>query len=204
MSHQVQLSPAESHRPTAVLDPAWHAAEPSACRSRCPYSPGRTGHVPDTSHPWKSDLHGHLSHLRQRLPDKPEDRQAGPIRAVLPRFRHLPAGRPDFPRRGKRPEDTAGTWRAASHTGPSGQRSASKAHDRDQPARYPGATCHRPPRDRATTRCRPTPTTTPGIRFCREQCIARINAYCPYLLLVTSRRLASYGFLSGILAPACC
>ena len=39
MFHQVQLSPAASHRPTAVLDPARHATEPSACRSRCPYSP---------------------------------------------------------------------------------------------------------------------------------------------------------------------
>jgi hypothetical protein len=41
----------------------------------------------------------------------------------------------------------AGTWRATLHTGASGQRSASKAHDRDRPAGYPGATCHRPPRD---------------------------------------------------------
>ena len=31
----------------------------------------------------------------------------------------------------------AGTWRAALHTGPSGQRSASKAHDRDRPAGLP-------------------------------------------------------------------
>jgi Glyoxalase-like domain len=45
MSHQVPLSPAASHRPTAVLDRAGHATEPPACRSRCPYSPGRTGHV---------------------------------------------------------------------------------------------------------------------------------------------------------------
>src|ERR1700730_17581625 len=42
MSHQVQLSPAASHCPTAVLDPARHAAEPPACRSRCPYSPSQT------------------------------------------------------------------------------------------------------------------------------------------------------------------
>ena len=55
MSHQGQLSPAASHRPTAVLDPARHATEPSACRSRCPYSPA--GHAPDTVPPWKSDLH---------------------------------------------------------------------------------------------------------------------------------------------------
>jgi hypothetical protein len=147
MSHQVQLSPAASHRPTAVLNPAWHAAESPACLSRCPYSPDRTGHVPDTSHPCRSELHGHLAHLRQRAPDKHEDRQPRPTRAVLPRSPHLSAGRPDFPRRGKRPEDTAGTWRAALHTGPSGPRSASKAHDRDRPAGYPGATCHRPPRD---------------------------------------------------------
>src|ERR1039457_2485544 len=49
MSHQVQLSPAASHCPTAVLDPAGHAAEPPACRSRCPYSPA--GHAPDTVPP---------------------------------------------------------------------------------------------------------------------------------------------------------
>jgi hypothetical protein len=42
MSHQVPLSPAASHCPTAVLDPAGHATDPPACRSRCPYSPGRT------------------------------------------------------------------------------------------------------------------------------------------------------------------
>jgi hypothetical protein len=171
MSHQVQLSPAESHRPTAVLDPAWHAAAPSACRSRCPYSPGRTGHVPDTSHPWKSDLHGHLSHLRQRFPDKPEDRQAGPIRAVLPRSRHLSAGRPDFPRRGKRPEDTADTWRAALHTGPSEQRSASKAHDRDRPARYPGATCHRPPRDPRRHQMQASPNDRAGHPILAPLCV---------------------------------
>jgi hypothetical protein len=45
MSHQVPLTPAASHRPTAVLDRAGHATEPPARRSRCPYSPGRTGHV---------------------------------------------------------------------------------------------------------------------------------------------------------------
>ena len=39
MSHQVQLSPAASHCPTAVLDPARHAPKPPACRSRWPYSP---------------------------------------------------------------------------------------------------------------------------------------------------------------------
>jgi len=42
MSHQVQLSPAASHCLTAVMDPTGHAAEPPACRSRWPYSPGRT------------------------------------------------------------------------------------------------------------------------------------------------------------------
>ena len=37
--------------------------------------------------------------------------------------------------------------RAALRAEPSGQRSASKAHDRDRPAGYPAGTCHRPPVD---------------------------------------------------------
>lgn len=88
MSHDVQLSPAASHCPTAVLDPAGHAAEPPACRSRWPYSPA--GHASDTVPPWKSDLHGHLSHPRQRFPGEQGTGTAGPVRAVLP----LSAARP--------------------------------------------------------------------------------------------------------------
>jgi hypothetical protein len=95
MCHQVQLSPAASHRPTAVLDPAWHAAEPPACRTRCPYSPGRTGHVPDTSTSADPICTGIFHTSAKDSLDKPEDRQTGPIRAVLPRSRHLSAGRPD-------------------------------------------------------------------------------------------------------------
>ena len=138
MCHQVQLSPAASHRPTAVLGPD------RTCRSAAgplPAADVRTPHPvlppPPTSHPWRSDLHGHLSPLRQRVPDKPK--VVTQIQSA--RSCHDPApcrlGRPDFPRRGKRPKDTADTWRAASSTGPSEQRSASKAHDRDRPARYP-------------------------------------------------------------------
>jgi hypothetical protein len=56
-------------------------------------------------------------------------------------------GQARLPRRGKRREDTGGNWRAALHDEPSGQRSASKANDRDRPVRDPGATCRRPPAD---------------------------------------------------------
>jgi hypothetical protein len=51
----VPSSPAASHRPAAVLDPAGHAAKPSACRSRCPPLPP-TAHAPDSVPPQKSDL----------------------------------------------------------------------------------------------------------------------------------------------------
>ena len=57
---------------------------------------------------WRSDLHGHFSHLRQRFQDKPEDRQAGRIGAVLPRSCHLSAGRPDFHAEGSDPRTPPG------------------------------------------------------------------------------------------------
>ena len=109
--------------PTAVPDPAGHAAEPPACRSRCPYSPGRTGHVPDTSHLWRPDLHGHLSRLRQRFPDKPEDREAGPTCAVPPRSRHLSARRRHRPRwtSGIPDDDLPGTCVSRTDTTPPAQ-----------------------------------------------------------------------------------
>ena len=76
MSHQVQLSPAASHRPTAVLDPAGHAAKPPACRGRCPPLP-------------RPDMRRIVSHLeirssrpsftpRQRFPGEPGTGTAGP------------------------------------------------------------------------------------------------------------------------------
>jgi hypothetical protein len=76
MSHQVQLSPAASHRPTAVLDPAGHAAKPPACRGRCP----------PLSRPDMRRIVSHLGnptctaivHPRQRFPDEPGTATAGP------------------------------------------------------------------------------------------------------------------------------
>jgi len=95
MSHQIQLSPAASHCPTAVLDPAGQAAEPTACRSRWAVLP-RPDMRRILSHLWKSDLHGHRSHPRQRLPGEPGTGTAGPVRAVLPRS----SGKPDSPEEG--------------------------------------------------------------------------------------------------------
>jgi hypothetical protein len=146
MSHQVQLSPAASHRPNCRPGPGrrrWAAGLPqpmsvlprpdrtcaryfpplgdSICRASCPPPPKIPGQA-----------RGPAGRTNPRGP------------ATIPPSVRWQAR---FPRRGKRPEDTAGTWRAALHAGPSGRRSASKAHDRDRPAGYPGATCHRPPRD---------------------------------------------------------
>ena len=155
MSHQVQLSPAASHRPTAVLDPAGHAVEPPACRSRCPYSPAR--HAPDTVTSWKSDPHGHRSHPAKDSPAIPGAVRQDPVRAVLP----LSAGRPD-----SREEGSARTPRATCArrplAEPSRQRSASKPHDRNRPARYPADTCHRPSVDRLRHQAQASPTTTPA------------------------------------------
>ena len=145
MSHQVQLSPAASHCPTAVLDPAGHAAEPPACRSRWPYSPGRTcaGYRP-TLETWSARP---SFTPRQRFPGEPGTGTAGPVRAVLPRSRHCPLPGPIPAKREAAPGHRGQLVRAALRAEPSGQRSASKAHDRDRPASYPGATCHRPPID---------------------------------------------------------
>jgi hypothetical protein len=145
MSHQVQLSPAASHRPTAVLDPAGHAAKPPARRRQCPYS-------------LRPDMRRIVSHLEIRsarpsftpppkIPGPARDRhgRTGPRgSATVPATVRWQAR---LPRRGKRREDTAGTWRAALHAEPSGQRPASTAHDRARPAGYPTGTCHRPPVD---------------------------------------------------------
>jgi hypothetical protein len=92
---------------------------------------------------------------------------------VPPRSRHLSADRPDFPRRRKRPEDTAGTWRTASHTGPSRQRSASKAHDCDRPAGYPGATCHPPPREPQRHQMQASPNDHAGHPILHESALVR-------------------------------
>ena len=59
MSHQVQLSPAESHRPTAVLDPARHATDPRACRADARTPPGNRPVVPGWG-PAALAVHGRL------------------------------------------------------------------------------------------------------------------------------------------------
>jgi hypothetical protein len=155
MSHQVQLSPAASHRPTAVLDPAGHATEPPACRSRCPYFPGQTcaGYCPTLE--IRSERPSFTP--RQRFPGDPGTGAAGPVRAVLP----LSAGRPD-----SREEGSARTPRATCarrpRAEPSRQRSASKPHDRDRPARYPADTCHRPSVDRLRHQAQASPNDHAG------------------------------------------
>jgi hypothetical protein len=88
----VPSSPAESssiplsHRRPG---PGRRAAKPPACRSQCPPLPPVV-HAPDSVPPWKSDLHGHRSHPRQRFPGEPGTGTAGLVRAVLPRSRHCP------------------------------------------------------------------------------------------------------------------
>jgi hypothetical protein len=144
MSHQVQLSPAAAHRPTAALDPARHAAEPPACRSRCPYS--------------RPDMRRILSHLGNPICTRifhtsAKDSQTSPRTGRQDQSARSATIPPSVGWQARFPakrEATRGHRRApgaALHTGPSGQRSASKTHDRDRPAGYPGATCHRPPRD---------------------------------------------------------
>lgn len=73
MSRQVQLSPAASHSPAAVLDPARHAAEPPACRGACPPLP-------------RPDMRRIVSHLEFRssrpslTPAKDSRANPGPVR----------------------------------------------------------------------------------------------------------------------------
>jgi hypothetical protein len=172
MSHQVQLSPAASHCPTAVLDPAGHATDPPACRSRCPYSPGRTcaGYCPTL------EIRSARPSLTPppKIPGRARDRhgRTRPCRSATVRWQAR------FPRRGKRREDTAGNWRAALRAGPSRQRSASKARGRGRPASYPAG--YLPSTSRR-------PATPPGagqpqrprrrIRFCRRASVAGVHAY---------------------------
>ena len=67
-----QLSPAASHRLTAVLNPAGHAAKPPACRGRCP--------------PLRPDMRRIVSHLEIRssrpsfTPAKDSRASPGPLR----------------------------------------------------------------------------------------------------------------------------
>ena len=109
MSHQGQLSPAASHRPTAVLDPAGHAAEPPACRSRCPYSPGRTGHVPDTFPPLEIRSAQASFTPPPKIPGQarePAARTNPPGPATIPRSVRWQT---HFPRRGKRLSNEEGS-----------------------------------------------------------------------------------------------
>ena len=154
MSHQVQLSPAASHCPTAVLDPAGHATDPPACRSRCPYSPGRT--CADTVPPWKSDLHGHLSHPRQRFPGEPGTGTAGPGRAGPPRS----AGRPDSREEGSGARTPRATGAPHYVLGHPGSDLLARLVAAVNLRATPRGTCHRPPVDRLRHQGRPAPTTT--------------------------------------------
>jgi len=159
MSHQVQLSPAASHCPTAVLDPAGHAAEPPACRRRWPYSPGRTcaGYRP-TLETWSARP---SFTPRQRFPGEPGTGTAGPLRAVLPWSRHCPLAGP-IPAKREAARGHRGQLARRITCRAIRQRSATKAHDRDRPAGYPGATCRRPPVDPRRHRAQASPTTTPA------------------------------------------
>jgi hypothetical protein len=88
MSHQVQLSPAASHCPTAVLDPAGHAAEPPACRSRARTPRPEMRRI--LSHPG-NPIRTAISHTPAKIPRRARDQYGRTVRAVLPRS----AGRPD-------------------------------------------------------------------------------------------------------------
>src|ERR1035441_9442619 len=135
MSHQVQLSPAASHCPTAVLDPAGHAAEPPACRRRWPYSPGRTcaGYRP-TLETWSA--RPSLT-PRQRFPGEPgTSTTAGPVRSVLPRSRHCPLPGPIPAKREAAPGHRGQLVRAALRAEPS---CWARIHDRGGHLRLLGA-----------------------------------------------------------------
>jgi hypothetical protein len=119
-----------------------------------------------------TELHGHLSHLRQKFPDKPEDRQAGPTHAVLPRSRHLSASRPDFPRRGSDPRTPRAPGAPHYIPGHPGSDLPARLMTVIDPRDTPELPAIDLPGTRAATRCRPAPTTTPGIRFCRRECVA--------------------------------
>ena len=153
MSHHVQLSPAASHRPTAVMDPARHATEPPACRSRCPYSRGQTcaGYCPTLE--IRSARPSFTP--RQRFPGEPGTGAAGPVRAVC----HCPLADPT-PAQREAQGHRGQLVRAALCAEPSGQRSASKAHDRDRPACYLAGTCQRPPVDPLRHQAQASPNTT--------------------------------------------
>jgi hypothetical protein len=145
MSHQVQLSPVASHRPNCrpgtplTRRPA--AADvrtPPAGQDMCRILPTRGD--PIYTGIFRTSAKASRTSPRTSRQDQSarscRDPAICPLAGPISREEGTDAGTP------------AGTWRAALHTGPSGQRSASKAHDRDRPAEYPGATCHRPPRNR--------------------------------------------------------
>jgi hypothetical protein len=153
MSHQVQLSPAASHRPTAVLDrPGTSLShQPAAADAR--HSPGRTcaGYCPtleiQSARPSFSPLQMILRRARDRY------------------GRTVPRGPATVHRQAdSRKEGSARTPRATCarrlRADPSRQRSASKAHDLDRPASYPAGTCHRPPVDPLRHQAQASPPTT--------------------------------------------
>ncbi len=102
-------------------------------------------------------------------PRSPRPWPVGPTTCATRRF---PSGwRPVSPRPGWPSErGTASKCYSAStpsasrrpRAEPSRQRSASKPHDRNRPARYPADTCHRPSVDRLRHQAQASPTTTPA------------------------------------------
>ena len=162
MSHEVQLSPAAAHCPTAVLDPAGHAAELPGPPQLMPVSPGRTcaGYCPTLE--IRSARPSFT--LRQRFPGDPGTGTAGSIHAVLPRS----AGRPDSREEGSSAGPPWATCARRLRAEPSRQRSASQPHDRDRPASYPAEYLPSTPRRPATPPGAGQPQ-RPGrrIRFCR-------------------------------------
>ena len=112
---------------------------------------------------------------RQRFPGEPGTGTAGPVRPVLPRS----AGRPNSREEGsgaKTPRATGAPQYMTSH--PASDLPASKAHDRDRPASYPGATGHRPPVDPRRHRAQGSPQRPRRrIRFCRKERVEREHSY---------------------------
>jgi hypothetical protein len=103
-------------------------------------------------------MHRILSHLGNPIcmpsfhaPARDSRATPGPVRQDRSaRSCHGPAtvrSQARFPRRGSGARTPRATGAPHYVSGHPGQRSASKAHDRDRPAGYPGATCHRPPVD---------------------------------------------------------
>jgi hypothetical protein len=151
----VPSSPAESSCISPPQLPSWTRPgtplthRPAAADARTPPA----GHAPDTVPPWKSDLHGHLSHPRQRFPGEPGTGTAGPGRAGPPRS----AGRPDSREEGsgaRTPRATGAPHYVLGHPGSDLLARLVAAVDLRA---TPRGTCHRPPVDRLRHQAQASP-----------------------------------------------